>query len=207
MIYMLLAPGFEEVEALFPLDLLRRADVAVTTVAMGDAARAELWRHWLENGMTATNPDDRKLTVTGAHAIPVVADMTEAAFATRLLWGETPDMVILPGGMPGTTNLDASPIVDLALEATHRGGGYLAAICAAPLVLGRRGYLRGLRATCYPGFESELEGATVGGKVIRDGNVITASGAGVAKEFGLELVSLLVSPERAGEINAAIQSL
>jgi 4-methyl-5(b-hydroxyethyl)-thiazole monophosphate biosynthesis len=74
-------------------------------------------------------------------------------------------------------------------------------------VLGKRGYLNGKRATCFPGFEEYLEGATVGGKVIRDGKIITAAGMGVAQEFGLEMISALVSPEKAGEIRAAIQSL
>jgi 4-methyl-5(b-hydroxyethyl)-thiazole monophosphate biosynthesis len=109
--------------------------------------------------------------------------------------------------MPGTTNLDASPAVETALALTDARGGYLCAICAAPLVLGKRDYLQGRQATCFPGFESYLTGATVGGKVIRDGRIITAAGMGVAREFGLEIVSALVSPEKAGEIRAAIQSL
>jgi 4-methyl-5(b-hydroxyethyl)-thiazole monophosphate biosynthesis len=73
--------------------------------------------------------------------------------------------------------------------------------------LGKRGYLEGKRATCFPGFEDELKGATVGGKVIRDGSIITAAGMGVALEFGLEIISVLVSPEKAGEIRSAIQCL
>ena len=75
------------------------------------------------------------------------------------------------------------------------------------MVLGKRGYLEGKRAVCFPGFEEYLTGASVGGKVIRDGKIITAAGMGVAQEFGLEIVSALVSPEKAGEIRAAIQSL
>ena len=190
MIYMFLAPGFEEVEALAPLDLLRRAGLSVTTVAI-------------------TLPETEH-AVQGAHGITVLADMSSDAFRRYVLSGETADTVeavILPGGMPGTTHLDESPIVDAALALADKQGAYLCAICAAPLVLGKRGYLTGKRATCYPGFEAYLTGAEVGGKVIRDGRIVTAAGMGVAQEFGLELVSALVSPEKARDIRAAIQSL
>lgn len=190
MIYLFLAPGFEEVEALFPLDLLRRANLAVKTVAVGG---------------------DR--TVVGSHGIPVTADITE------LEWyhdpdAASPDAVILPGGMPGTTHLSHDRAVEKALAAVNACGGWIAAICAAPMVLGQQGYLRGRRATCFPGFEKYLDGATeIGGSVIRDGNsansggIITARGVGVAMEFGLELVSVLASPEEAAAIRAAIQAL
>lgn len=179
MVYMFLAPGFEEVEALFPLDLLRRAGIAVTTVGIGGR------------------------TVTGSHGIPVTADIADAE-----LDSSDAEAVILPGGMPGTKHLDASPVVDAALKAAAGKDAWICAICAAPSVLGRRGLLRGKRATCYPGWENALEGALeVGGAVIRDGHVITARGAGVAMEFGLEIVSVLKSPEEAGRIRASIQAL
>lgn len=208
MIYMFLAPGFEEVEALAPLDLLRRAGLKVTTVAVRDAAYAATLQHYRDIGTSATNLWSKdSLLVTGAHGITVTADITEAAFAGHLFQDFAPEALILPGGMPGTTNLDASPLVESALELAAAKDAYLCAICAAPLVLGKRGYLVGKRATCYPGFESYLEGATVGGKVIRDGKVITAAGMGVAQEFGFEIISALVSPEKAGEIREAIQSL
>lgn len=181
MIYLFLAPGFEEVEALAPLDLLRRADLAVCTVGIGGKA------------------------VTGAHGITVLADMTDEAFLEAD--SIDPAMVILPGGMPGSLNLDASPAVDKAIEVAAARGAYLCAICAAPLILGRRGLLKGRRATCYPGFEAELMGATeIGGLVIRDGNIITATGMGVALEFGLELVSVLKDPHTAGKIKDAIRA-
>ena len=186
MIYMFLAPGFEEVEALAPLDLLRRAGLTVTTVAI--------------------TPSETERAVTGSHGITVLADMTAAQMRASMEAASI-EAVILPGGMPGTTNLDASPLVEDTLALAHRLDAYLCAICAAPLVLGKRGYLRGKRATCFPGFEDYLTGATVGGKVIRDGKVITAAGMGVAQEFGLEMVSALVSPRVAGELRAAIQSL
>ena len=182
MIYLFLANGFEEVEALAPLDLLRRAGQAVTTVAVGG-----------------------ERTVTGSHGISVVADMTDTQLAdTKDI---SIDMVILPGGMPGATNLDASPVVDAMLSLAAEQNAYLCAICAAPLVLGRRGLLEGKSATCYPGFEHELMGAvSVGGQVIRDGNIITAQGMGAALPFGLELVSVMTSEAVAGQIKDAIKA-
>lgn len=206
MIVMFLAPGVEEVEALAPLDLLRRAGLEVVTVAVREAKTNQLIDKLGRLGVSATNLWDDDRTVTGSHGIPVTADITEAALPGRLARASL-EAVILPGGMPGTTNLDASPVVEKTLELAAAKDAFLCAICAAPLVLGKRGYLNGKRATCFPGFEEYLTGATVGGKVIRDGKIITAAGMGVAQEFGLEMISALVSPEKAGEIRAAIQSL
>jgi 4-methyl-5(b-hydroxyethyl)-thiazole monophosphate biosynthesis len=177
MVYLFLANGFEEVEALAPLDILRRAGVEVTTVGVGGDM------------------------IRGAHGITVQADMPDTLFADA-----APDMIVLPGGMPGSKNLDESRIVDMALKAAARRDAYLAAICAAPMVLGHRGLLAGKRATCYPGFESELTGATVATeKVVTDGKIITAAGMGVAVEFGLALVTALKGREVAEGIRAAIQ--
>jgi 4-methyl-5(b-hydroxyethyl)-thiazole monophosphate biosynthesis len=178
MVYLFLANGFEEIEALCPLDLLRRAKVDVTTVGIGTDC------------------------VTGSHGITVHADIPDTCFRDS-----KPDMVILPGGMPGTTHLDASPVVDAALKAAVRNDAYIGAICAAPMVLGKRGLLRGLRATCFPGFEGDLEGAVeIGGSVVRDGRIITARGMGVAQEFGLELVRVLRGDKVADDLRAAIQA-
>ncbi len=207
MIVMFLAPGFEEVEALAPLDLLRRAGLKVVTVAVREAKTNILMSRLANIGVSACNLWDEAPTVTGSHGITVTADLTESAFTGYLNGKFAPEAVILPGGMPGTANLDASPTVERALELAAAKGSYLCAICAAPLVLGKRGYLNGKRATCYPGFEEYLTGATVGGKVIRDGRIITAAGMGVAQEFGFEIISALVSPEKAGEIREAIQSM
>ncbi len=176
MIYMFLAHGFEEVEALTPLDLLRRAGLEVTTVGIG----GEL--------------------VTGSHGITVQADIVDSVFRD-----DAPEMVILPGGMPGARNLDASPTVDAALRATAAHDGYLAAICAAPMVLGKRGLLKGRRAICYPGFEKFLDGAILSNHhVVRDGNVVTAVGMGAALRFGLELVAMLRGDVAAEELRAAV---
>ena len=207
MIVMFLAPGFEEVEALAPLDLLRRAGLKVVTVAVREAKTNILMSRLANIGVSACNLWDEAPTVTGSHGITVTADLTESAFTGYLNGKFAPEAVILPGGMPGTTNLDASPTVERALELAAAKGSYLCAICAAPLVLGKRGYLNGKRATCYPGFEEYLTGATGGGKGIRDGRIITAAGMGVAQEFGFEIISALVSPEKAGEIREAIRSL
>ena len=178
MVYMFLANGFEEIEALCPLDLLRRAGVEVKTVAVGA-------------------PD---LQVTGSHGITVQADMDEKDFAD-----EAPEMVILPGGMPGASNLDASPVVDAAIKAAVTCDGYLAAICAAPMILGKRDILWGKRAICFPGFEDYLHGATLAAeRVVRDGRIITGAGMGVALDFGLALVAALRGKEAAGALRRAV---
>ena len=179
MILLFLANGFEEVEALTPLDLLRRAGDQVRTVGIGGKR------------------------VIGAHRIMVEADLDEAEIPE-----ESPEMVILPGGMPGAANLNASTTVERVLARTEKSGGILAAICAAPMVLGRLGYLRGRRAVCYPGFEDQLTGARVepGAGVVRDANVVTAEGMGVAFSFGLELVAALHGQETADRIRASVMA-
>ncbi len=175
MVYMFLAAGFEEVEALAPLDLLRRAGVDIKTVGIGSK------------------------TVVGSHGIPVIADMEELEFNDL-----TPEMVILPGGMPGTLNLDASETVHRAIAAAVKNGAYICAICAAPLILGRLGLLEGKTAICYPGFENELRGATVSDKTVAvDGKIITAKGMGVACDFGLTLVEALCGKARADELRVS----
>lgn len=176
MIYMFLANGFEEVEALCPLDLLRRAGLKVTTVGIGGDM------------------------ICGSHGITVAADIPEGLFADS-----NPDMLILPGGMPGAKHLDESRTVDIALHTTARKGAYIAAICAAPMVLGHRGLLVGKQATCFPGFEKELTGALIdSARVVRDGNIITAAGMGVALEFGLALVEALKGKQAADDLRRAV---
>ena len=178
MIYMFLADGFEEVEALCPLDVLRRAGLEVTTVGIGG-----------------------KDTVVGAHGIVVQADIPDVMYRDS-----SPEMVILPGGMPGSSNLDASKIVDAALRVASKKCAYMCAICAAPMVLGKRGYLAGKSAVCYPGFEEYLEGAIIpeDTTLVRDGNIITAKGMGVAFDFGLELVRALKDDATAENIKKSV---
>lgn len=176
MIYMFLANGFEEVEALTPLDLLRRAGVEVKTVGVGSEF------------------------ITGAHGITVKADMLDKDFSD-----EAPDMVILPGGMPGTTNLDASDALHSALSSAVASNARIAAICAAPMILGKLGLLKGKKATSYPGFEKYLDGAEFCPRtVVTDGNITTAAGMGVALDFGLELVSLLRGKDTAESLRDAV---
>lgn len=176
MIAILLADGFEEIEALTPLDILRRAGLDVRTVAVGS-----------------------KIAV-GSHGISVICDMTMDE--VRL---DEVSTVIFPGGMPGSLNLDASPFTDKIIGAVTKNGGRIAAICAAPLILGRRGLLNGKTAVCYPGFEDELVGATVADTpVATDGNITTAKGMGVALEFSLELVRLILGTSEAKRISRAV---
>lgn len=176
MVYMFLANGFEEIEALCPLDLLRRAGVQIKTVGVGSKI------------------------ICGAHAISVEADMVDSEFCD-----EKPDMIILPGGMPGTLNLDACDVVHKAIDNALVNNAYIAAICAAPSILGKRGLLCDKEAICYPGFEDSLKGAIVSSKrVVRDGKFITAAGMGVALEFGLELVKLLCGADKADGLKKSV---
>lgn len=176
MIAVLLADGFEEIEALTPVDMLRRAGLKVVTIGI--------------SGKYAT----------GSHGIKVECDSTADETDPSLF-----DAVIFPGGMPGATNLDASPFTDVIISEVLKKNGVIGAICAAPLVLGRRGLLNGKQAICYPGFENELTGASVADcEVVTDGKIVTAKGMGVALEFSKALISLLAGEEKAKEISIAI---
>ncbi|MDO4460246.1 MAG: DJ-1/PfpI family protein [Clostridia bacterium] len=179
MIYLFLAEGFEEMEALAPVDILRRAGLDLRTV-----------------GVTGK-------TVTGSHNIPVTADieLDEVSF-------DDMDMVILPGGMPGTLNLEKCDRVKEAVSFCVNNDKYIAAICAAPGILGRMGVLNGKNATCFPGHDTAL---TEGGadytadSVTVDGKFITGKGAGVATEFALEIVEILCSEHKAQELHSSMQ--
>ena len=176
MIAILLANGFEEIEALTPADMLRRAGKDVRLVGM--------------NGKTAL----------GSHGISVGCDALPEELDLHSI-----ELVIFPGGMPGAVNLDAHPFSDAVIDAVIKNGGRIAAICAAPLVLGRRGLLEGRRATCYPGFEGELRGAQVcDASVVTDGNITTARGMGAALAFAEELVRLTAGEKVASELSAGI---
>ena len=176
MIYMFLAEGFEEVEALAPLDLIRRAGLEIKTVGVGSKV------------------------VVGSHGIPVTADITVDEFLD-----DTPDMVILHGGMPGTKNLDANATVHKAIADAVKNDAYVCAICAAPFILGKRGILKGKRATCFPGFEKYLEGAeVVDAGVVRDGNIITGRAMGSAHEFALTILEALKGKDAAEEMKKTI---
>ncbi len=170
----ILADGFEEMEAIAPIDLLRRAGIRVTVI-----------------GLTRS-------VVTGSHNIRV---KTEALFsASRPL----PDALILPGG-PGHKNLLKSRAVLATVKRTFEAGKLCAAICAAPVVLGKAGILTGRKATCFPGEESGLAGALfVEDAVVVDKNIITSRGAGTAVPFALEVVAYLAGRKSAAKLARAI---
>ena len=178
MFYCFLADGFEETEALAPVDILRRAGVAVSTVGVGSEV------------------------IRGSHNIRVKADVT----ADSLALSSDVQGVILPGGMPGVKNLDADDTVHAAIEYCDQRGLLICAICAAPSIIGRMGLLKGKRATCFPGFEDTLLGADVtGAKVVADGNVITSKGAGCALDFGFAIVEKVCGKDKADAVAAAMQ--
>jgi len=175
MVYVHLADGFEEIEALTVVDVLRRADIDTKTVSM----------------------EEGKM-VRGAHDITVAADLmfAEADY-------EACEMIVLPGGQPGTTNLCKHEGLAKQLNAFAQSGKWLAAICAAPMVLGRLSLLKGKRATSYPGAKDELLGALYSeDRVVRDGKIITSRGAGTAMEFSLELVKLLKGEQTAARLKS-----
>ncbi len=179
MVYTFLADGFEEIEALTPVDLLRRAGVDIVTVSIYP---------------------DRK-NVTGARRIEVCADITIDDVDMSKA-----DILFLPGGMPGTVNLlECAPLMDLVDE-QYSKGKRIAAICAAPArILGSKGLVKGRRATCYPGMEDMLEGATaVTDSVVTDGNITTSRGLGTAVDLACELISIMCGQEKADEIRKSV---
>lgn len=173
MVLIHLATGFEEIEALTAADLLRRAGKDALLVSVtGDK------------------------TVAGAHGIKVEADLLfeEADYSSC-------EMIVLPGGMPGTKNLAAHSGLCDKIKEFNRSGRLIAAICAAPMVLGGLGLLEGRKATIYPGMEKHLGGAShEEGKVVTDGNIITSMGPGTAMDFGLALVERLCGKDAAKEL-------
>ena len=180
MVYCFLANGFEELEAIAPIDILRRAGIEVVTV-----------------GVTGK-------TVEGSHGIPMVTDIT----VDEISEDEALEAIILPGGLPGAVNLENSQTVQSFIDFAYRKGAYICAICAAPQILGHRGFLKGVEAIAYPGFEKELDGAVISESyVVTDGQFITAKGAGVATEFALAVVSALKGRAVSDSIKSAIQMI
>jgi len=176
-IYLFLAEGFEEMEAVVPMDIFRRAGIDLVTVSITD-----------------------DLKVCGAHSVCVLADKT---FAELSFDGDF--LMYLPGGMPGTTNLDNHAGLKSLIAAQAARGSKVAAICAAPSILGKMGLLKGREAICYPGFEQLLDGATVSkDKVVKSDNIYTAKGPGVALQFALKLVEELKGAKTANDVAAAL---
>lgn len=177
MVYVFLANGFEETEAIAPIDILRRSGAEVFTVGVGSK------------------------TVTSSHKVTVTADLSEDELTTDGL-----EAVVLPGGMPGTLNLEASATVQKYIDYASENGLLLCAICAAPSILGHKGLLNGKNATCFPGFEKDLLGANVtGAPAETDGSVITGKGAGAAIEFGLAISAKLRGEETAKKVRESMQ--
>ncbi len=177
-VYIFLANGFEEIEGLTVVDLLRRANIEITMVSITGSQY-----------------------VAGSHRIEVKAD----ALFEDLDYSDA-DMLVLPGGMPGTKYLSEHVGLDKLLKTFHSSGKKLSAICAAPSVLGSKGLLQGKEATCFPGFEESLVGAKVKNKaVVMDGSIITSKGMGTAIDFSLALIRSLASEEEAANIASSIQ--
>ena len=176
MIYVLLADGFEEIEAIEPIDIMRRAGLTVVTVGVND------------------------IKVKGSHSITVRADIL-----IEDVNKEDMQLLMLPGGA-GHEVLDKNENVDDLIKYAVEHNIYIAAICASPSLLGKRGILKGKKATCFPGFEKYLDGAVISNeKVVTDDKIITARGAGAAGEFGFEIVKKLIDNTTADELRSVMQ--
>ncbi|MBQ7494256.1 MAG: DJ-1/PfpI family protein [Bacteroidaceae bacterium] len=177
MIFLFFTTGTEELEALGTADILRRAGLELQIVSTTG-----------------------ELTVTGAHGINVQTD----ALIEDIDFMDA-DLLVLPGGMPGATNLAACPTLIERLKDHVIIGRPVAAICAAPFILGRLGMLEGKRATCYPGFEEQLKGATCTGALVEvDGQFITGKGPAAVFEFGYTLVELMKDKQTADALRAGM---
>lgn len=178
MIYAFIADGFEEVEAIATIDVIRRCGLDVITVGLGSQM------------------------IIGSHNMGLVCEVEDKFVQAN----NSVDAVILPGGMPGTLNLEKSEKVQSFIDYAIENNRYVCAICAAPSILGHKGILKGRKATCFPGFEKDLEGAETTGELVTcDGNIITARGAGAALLFGKEIAAKFVGDEKAQEVLSSMQ--
>jgi len=176
MVFTLLAEGFEEIEALAVVDILRRSEIDVCTVSLGKTAQ-----------------------VTGAHGIIVTADFVIDQIDDNY------DLLFLPGGYPGYVNMEENTKAIELIKTAHRENKLIAAICAAPSILGKLGILNGKDACCFPGFEKCLTGANVlFEKVCTSGNVITSRGAGTSHELGFKIVELFKGKDVAASLRTAM---
>ncbi|MBP9988422.1 MAG: DJ-1/PfpI family protein [Ruminococcus sp.] len=178
MIYVFLAKGFEEIEALTVVDFLRRADLEVYTVGIGGKI------------------------IAGSHNIPVFCDLDESEISAD----DSVSAIVLPGGMPGTINLEKSDTVKSFIDYCNKNNKLISAICAAPSILGHLNLLDGKKACCFPGFEDELYGAEISDDfACTDGNIITAKGMGAAISFSYAITSYLAGKEKADKIKNSLQ--
>lgn len=177
MVYVFLATGFEEIEALSVVDVLRRGKQDVQMV-----------------GVSA-------MEVTGSHGISVKCDISLSQIDSTQM-----EMLVLPGGLPGATNLEESEVVQSFLSYAIEHNIWIGAICAAPAILGRRGILDGKKVTCFPSVKEHLgKGIYTGQPVEQDGRIVTGNGAGSALAFSLQLLSCLAGEELAKEIGKTMQ--
>ena len=177
MLYMFFAPGFEEMEAVGTLDLIRRAEIEVKSVGIGGKV------------------------ITGSHGIPVVCDLEDSELSLAGTSG-----IVLPGGMPGTLNLEKSEVVRTAIDYCIERGLFICAICAAPSILGRAGLLAGKRFTCFPGFEQLAQGGEyTSARVERDDKLITAKGPGCTIPFALEIIRAVAGDGPAHKVEVNLQ--
>lgn len=178
MLYMFFADGFEEVEAIAALDVIRRAGIEIMSIGVDSDI------------------------ITGAHNIKIICDTT----TDKIIYNNSVDAVILPGGMPGTTNLMNNTVVNEFIDWCYNDNKLICAICAAPMILGKKGLLEGRNAVCFPGFEDELKGAVISSDYVCNSNgIITAKGMGSAVNFGLEIVAELTDRETADKLKSTLQ--
>ena len=178
MVYILMADGFEEIEGIMVVDLLRRARIDIKMVSISD-----------------------DIMVTSSHSVPIKTDMLLKDMP------EDAEMIVLPGGLKGTNNLKASAAVKEVITRQNEKGGWLAAICAAPTVYGEIGLLKGKKATCYPGLEEGLVGAEWTGPdvtVAVDGNFITIRSLATSVDFALTIIEILKDKETADKVAAGV---
>lgn len=173
MVYIILGNGFEEIEAVAPMDILRRGGVDAAYASAGSAA------------------------VKGAHGIEICCDTFVSDISA-----ENVDMLIIPGGLGGVKSIKASAEAMSLIKETYDRGLPLAAICAGPVILASLGILNGVKAVCYPGMEKQMAGADIDNskKMVTDGRIITGRGPGTALDFGLEILKYLKGWETAREI-------
>lgn len=178
MIYVFLADGFEEIEALTPVDYLRRCELDVKTVGVGSQA------------------------IKSSRGVTVLADIDDA----QIVLDDNLKMIVLPGGMPATINLEKNSNVINAIDYCIEKNIYIGAICAAPSILGHKNLLDGIKATCFPGFEQQLGKAIISSDIVcHDKNIITAKGVGVSNQFTFKLVEVLLGKKEAEKLEATLQ--
>lgn len=180
MFYIFFADGFEEVEAIATLDVIRRAGIEIESIGVGSK------------------------NIKGSHGITVCCDKT----VDEISASDSLEGIILPGGMPGTTNLSENKTVNKFIDYCDANELFICAICAAPMILGRKGLLNGKKAVCFPGFENELSGAEISDEyVCVDGKIITAKGMGSAVKFGLAIVGEVIDKETANALESTLQCI